>query len=54
MIASPPGWARLFPQAVSRLQHVDTRHQVWKELGVLGDTVFPTVAPFIRVSSRAT
>ena len=36
-------------QAVSRLQHVDTRHQVWKELAVLGDTVFPTVAPFIRV-----
>ncbi len=36
-------------QAVSRAQHVDTRHQVWKELGILGDTVFPTVAPFIRV-----
>ena len=38
-------------QAVVRQQHVASRHAVWKELAVLGATVFPTCAPFIRVRS---
>ena len=43
------GWLAGWLQAVVRQQHVITRHAVWKELGVLGGTVFPICAPFIRV-----
>ena len=46
-----PRKARMLLAAVQRAGHVESRHQIWRDLGVLGNCVFRNCAPFIRVRS---
>jgi transcription elongation factor SPT6 len=46
-----PRKARALLEAVQREGHVESRHQLWKDLGVLGNRVFRNCAPFLRVRS---